>query len=232
MQTMEQPIEEGHTLPDTADDARWKKSGSVWVTAAKLLAIGALIIGILASRTGMLTMHMAGHIVVMNVAAPALAWLLRRSLPRAIGSYAITTHVFLATAVQLTVFFLWHSPPAMAASMNSAVIGFVMLAGLFAVSVWFWTCVFEAVRQDRMEVIAALLITGKLVCLVAVLLVFAPRLIYPGMAMQTAAIGDQQLAGLLMLSACPLTYVGASIYVVARWFSRLSSAPEIDARTG
>jgi putative membrane protein len=35
-------------------------------------------------------------------------------------------------------------------------------------------------------------------------------------------MADQQLAGLIMLTACPLTYVGASIVFVARWFANLS----------
>lgn len=230
METVEQPIDGQGTPAGAAANAHADKShpSSLWLAAAKLLAIGALIIGVLAVRTGMLTAHMAGHIIVMNLAAPAIAWLFRTRLASLAGGAHPARQLLLATLLQLAIFFLWHSPPAMAAAMHSAPLGLAMLAILFAVAVWFWTCIFETVRQDRMEAIAALLVTGKLVCLIAVLLVFAPRLIYPGMAMHTAAMGDQQLAGLLMLSACPLTYVGASIYVIARWFSRLSSQPASD----
>ncbi len=215
------PSTPGLPCPDSPENA----THPIWLAAAKLVVIGLLVMGALASRTGMLTAHMAGHIAVMNLLAPTVAWLFRHRFFRIGSGQAIGRKLLLATLTQLSVFFLWHSPPVMAISMQGAVTGFALLAGLLMVSVWFWACVFEAVRQNRMEVIAALLITGKLVCLIAVLLVFAPRLIYPGMGVPAAMMGDQQLAGLLMLSACPLTYVGASIYVVARWFTRLSSPP-------
>ena len=133
----------------------------------------------------------------------------------------------MATGLQLVIFFLWHSPPAMAISMQSGLIRLIMLFTLLAASIWFWTVVFEAAARNRFEAVGALLVTGKLVCLVAVLMVFAPRFLYPGMAagspLNAAMMGDQQLAGLLMLSACPLTYVGASVFFVAKWLSQLGA---------
>jgi putative membrane protein len=59
--------------------------------------------------------------------------------------------------------------------------------------------------------VLALLLTGKLTCLLAVLLVFAPRALYPH-----AALADQQFAGLLMLAACPLSYLGAALVITLR----------------
>lgn len=63
----------------------------------------------------------------------------------------------------------------------------------------------------------------------AVLLIFAPRVLY-GMASIDMAIelGDQQLAGLLMVTVCPLTYVLAAVMLISRWFLTLSD-PQHDA---
>jgi putative membrane protein len=175
----------------------------------------------------MLTIHMSAHIAAMNVVAPMLGWLIHRRAPLSGGRNAVLRPLILATTLQLGLFFIWHSPPAMTVSMDSAGLRLLMLVTLLGAATWFWACVYKAVARNRMEVIAALLLTGKLVCLIAVLLVFAPRLIYPGMVVHAVSLDDQQMAGLLMLSACPLTYVGASIYIVARWFNRLAAtAPE------
>lgn len=179
---------------------------------------------------GMLTAHMAGHIVLMSVAAPLCAWLLERRFGMP-GPWASTgSALLLATATQLLVFFVWHSPPAMALSMHSLPARVLMLALLFMSAVWFWTCIIAAIRQEKVIAVAALLLTGKLVCLVAALLVFAPRLLYQQLGTQHGGLlADQQLAGLIMLSACPLTYIGASVLLVACWFSGLSSSP-VEAR--
>jgi putative membrane protein len=74
----------------------------------------------------------------------------------------------------------------------------------------------------------ALLITGKLFCLLAALLVFSPRVLYPdALAAHRHApvaadlLSDQHLAGLLMLVLCPLTYVLAGVLIAERWLREL-----------
>lgn len=210
--------------PTVASAAQPSRPGRLLFIAKAALVTG-LAGCIAAANGGSLTLHMTGHIIAMNVAAPAAAWLFLGARHKT-GSKGGLHRLLIATALQLFVFFLWHSPPAMALSMQSPVARLGMLFTLFAVSSWFWSVIFEAVARNRFEAVGALLLTGKLVCLIAVLFVFAPRFLYPGMghggAMHMAMMGDQQLAGLLMLSACPLTYVGACIYIVATWLSRLS----------
>ena len=91
---------------------------------------------------------------------------------------------------------------------------------LLTTSVWFWSEVMAESRASSPNAIPVLLLTGKIVCLVAVLMVFAPRILYPG---HTAhGLADQQLAGLIMLSVCPLTYIGAAVILTSRWFANLS----------
>jgi putative membrane protein len=83
----------------------------------------------------------------------------------------------------------------------------------------------------RWLAMGALLITGKLFCLLGVLLVFTPRLIYPELASvrDAAALSDQQLAGLTMIVACPASYVLAGIVIAWRWLHELGAA---EARFG
>ena len=71
--------------------------------------------------------------------------------------------------------------------------------------------------------------TAKLFCLLGALLVLAPRPIYaahsgphhPVVPSGLTALEDQQLAGLLMLAACALTYVAAGAIIAARWLREL-----------
>jgi len=45
-------------------------------------------------------------------------------------------------------------------------------------------------------------------------------------------LADQQMAGLLMLVACPLTYVLAAIVIAARWTLRMDTAQGWTPRNG
>jgi putative membrane protein len=167
---------------------------------------------------GHLAAQMLTHILLMSAAAPLLAFAARRYLPLRRVRLIVP-----ATVVQVAVLWAWHSPPALDAAMRSGVLHTVMLLSLLAAAFWFWSAIFDA-RERRWRAILALLVTGKLFCLLGVLLVFAPRALYAGLASGHAgALADQQLAGLLMLIACPATYVAAGVIVAARWLGRIES---------
>lgn len=165
---------------------------------------------------------MATHIIAMNVVAPLAVWILppaRRWAAR--FSFGIAT----ATIVQLAVLWGWHMPQAMRAAASHPAFGMAMHVSLFLSALLFWATVFEQHVQTPWRPIAALLVTGKLFCLLGVLLVFAPRTLYMPMAGDAAANGgqalaDQHLAGLLMIVACPLSYVLGSVIIVRRWIVR------------
>ena len=177
-----------------------------------------------------LAAHMAIHIATMNVVAPAAICIFRH--------YAATSPkigqppwLAAATSTQLAALWFWHAPGAMQFAMTTTGGHLLMQASLLFSALWFWHCVFGAARWRS---ILALLITAKLFCLLGVLLAFAPRAIYPILhAMEqhrmplAAAIADQQLAGLLMLIACPLTYLVAGVAITTRWilFVDAGSAP-------
>jgi putative membrane protein len=172
----------------------------------------------------MLTAHMAIHIAAMNMVAPIIILAARaasgpprRSAAGWIGS---------AAAAQLALLWGWHLPDAVALAASSSVVGILAHATLFASALIFWRTIVDAADDRPWMALASLLITGKVFCLLGVLLAFAQRPLYaeamPGMETQSL-LADQQSAGLLMLIACPLSYVIAAVVISARWMLELES---------
>ncbi len=169
--------------------------------------------------------HMAVHILAMNVAAP-LAVVAAKSLLPERAQRSAYRRIGTASVLQLAVLWGWHTPPALQFALASPGGSLAMQLSLLAAALWFWLCVVSAAGESPWRAVLALLITGKLFCLLGALLTFAPRLLYPGLAGGhapaasipiEAALADQHLAGLLMLVACPLTYVLAGIVIAAHW---------------
>jgi putative membrane protein len=172
------------------------------------------------------TAHMAAHLAIMNVAAPivAIAWSMHRR-----GGAVSVRQAPSATAVQLSLLWGWHAPPVLAwASANPLALG-AMHVSLALAALWFWTSIVSAARRSPAWPLACLLVTAKLFCLFAVLLVLSPRPLYHGHGAgpHSAAplMADQQLAGLIMLVACPVFYLLAATLIVARWLGRIERRP-------
>ena len=151
---------------------------------------------------------MAMHIAFMNVVAPVVAIaLVKRLRP-------LTNAVFWSVAtLQIGMLWFWHLPAVQAATTSSS--GALLMHGsLFTVALLFWTGVLQMRSPGRWQAILGLIITGKLSCLLAALLIFSPRFLYTSHHHATS-IEDQQLAGLLMITACPVSYVLAGIVIAA-----------------
>jgi putative membrane protein len=58
-----------------------------------------------------------------------------------------------------------------------------------------------------------------------VLLTFSPRALYVASSHAGHRLDDQQLAGLLMITACPLSYLVAAVVIVARFVTNPSRLP-------
>lgn len=201
--------------------ANWQVAA---LTAALVLA--GLIAGHLAGmamNTGPLSSHMAQHIVVMNLVAPIAALLLLQA-PRSKRVHHLdrqwpNSALVWAVVAQVGALWTWHLPVVFTAAKSSPVLLAAMHLSLLAVALFFWVCIFSVQGNGRWKPIVALLVTGKLFCLLGALLIFAPRPLYA--LSQGASLGDQQLAGLLMIAACPLTYVVAGVVIAARWLADL-----------
>jgi putative membrane protein len=162
---------------------------------------------------------MAQHIVLMNVLAPFLALAIHRLMP------AWSARLLMAaTGVQLGLLWFWHAPFLLPQAMHSPLLQAAMQATLFAGAVWFWGAVINAAGAGAWRAIVALLVTSKLFCLLGVLLTFAPRALYSSHS-HAASLEDQQLAGLLMLIACPATYLLAAVILAGRWLNSLDAKP-------
>lgn len=200
-------------------------------TLALLIGLAAALCGALLLATsaqsdlGHLSRHMAAHIILMNALAPLAALLLVcRDMIRASTSGELAA----AVVLQVALLWAWHSPLGVAAAHESFALLVIAHASLLASALWFWLAVFSQVKAARWRAMAALLLTGKLFCLLGALLTFAPRPLFSQHAhlhlhdgWQGAALADQQLAGLMMLAACPATYVLAGVVIAARWLNEL-----------
>lgn len=193
-----------------------------------LLAAAALSAGFpsaVASSTPLLH-HMLLHILAMNVVAPLVAFALAGD-----GSLAaryLGGGKTLAAAATLQIALLWgmHAPRVLESSMSDDALGFVILLALLVSAAAFWASVLAQRHVRRWRAVVALLLTGKLFCLLAALLVFSPRLLYPGFEHAAGHAGapslsDQQLAGLVMIAICPLIYLGVAVWISASWLRQL-----------
>jgi putative membrane protein len=196
------------------------------------LAVGLASLLLLATRPAgalmplpPLTHHMGGHILLMNLGAPLLALLLAGT-----GAAVVRSGRALAVASFAQIGILWaaHIPSVLDATMRFPALGAASGVLLFVSALFFWACVLAQQGRDRWRGLLALLLTGKLFCLLAALLVLAPRSLYPavpahGHLPTHSALADQQLAGLLMIAICPLTYLVAAVIIAARWLRELES---------
>jgi putative membrane protein len=193
------------------------------VSAACVLATGILVLS--QSDIGPLTLQMAQHLFVMNVAAPLAAVFFTARLP---GATAGAAGFWIVALAQISILWLWHWPAVQTAAASSFALHLLLSAVLGAAALAFWTLVLEAAHHGRWHAILALLVTGKLACLLGVLMIFAPRDLYglPGLLFPLCSTGpstlqDQQLAGLLMITACPLSYLVAGVVFAAQMLARL-----------
>lgn len=190
------------------------------------LAVLALLTLCYVEIAGAFSRHMIIHIALMTVAAPVLASLLLKLRYSSIKPASVST-LFTVVTLQAALLFAWHSPPGIGLAMAGHAGTLLMQVTLLCSALWFWLTVFNQTGEHLWRAVIALLLTGKLFCLIAVLLIFAPRVLY---GMTTAnmpmaiELADQQLAGLLMVTVCPITYVLAAVVLISRWFQTLSDS--------
>ncbi|MGZ4975582.1 MAG: cytochrome c oxidase assembly protein [Methylobacter sp.] len=170
---------------------------------------------------GAFSRHMLIHISLMTVIAPVLASLLLKLRYSSAQPAGVAT-LFAVIILQTALLFAWHSPAGIGLAMTGYSGALLMQASLFFAALWFWQTIFSQTGEHVWRAVIALLLTGKLFCLIAILLVFAPRALYAMAASgMIVDLADQQLAGLLMVTVCPITYVLAAVVLISRWFQAL-----------
>jgi putative membrane protein len=164
--------------------------------------------------------HMVIHIALMNLLAPVLAIVAAARLQRAGAKPA---GLWLAAATQVGLLWGSHLPAIHDLAMQHSVLRLAVHGMLLASALWFWLSVLTLEHRQGWHGLLALVLTGKLVCLLAALLVFAPRALYsgvhhhgPALLPSPNALDDQHLAGLIMLVACPASYLTAAVILAVR----------------
>jgi putative membrane protein len=202
-------------------------NGHRWLPAAGPAGTGSLLAAImiaLSPALGPLSAHMSTHIALMNVLAPSLALaLVLRNRQTGAGGWSLAA----STAIQIAVLWAVHAPPIFGLGLPA--LHLLLQALLFVTALGFWWTVLAQPPERTWCSLFTLLVTGKLFCLLGALLVFSPRALYPAVHAHaghagTAVMEDQQLAGMLMLVACPLSYVLAGIVIAARWLRWLDKS--------
>lgn len=192
-------------------------SGPILIGAA-VLAVSGLITASLV-ELGPLSLQMLQHLALMNIVAPLVALgLSRRGL-------CAPTSLLCAGFVQLVALWAWHAPAVQHLAASSSAAQVALMSVLAGAAIWFWSALTVA---SEWRTLIALLLTGKLACLLGALLIFAPRDLYnlDGLVLALCATGpsslaDQQLAGLLMITACPLSYLVTGVALAARMLARV-----------
>jgi putative membrane protein len=194
-------------------------------SAAAVLVAGASIL--LIYDLGDFSGHMMLHIASMNVVAPLLAgWAIIAS-----RRTAATRASWLWIAALLQIVLLWtsHSPAVHNLVVQPPALWLAMQGVLFLSAFLFWFALLTISAAARWHTIPALLLTGKLACLLAALLIFSPRALYgaadhlihaAGHSPGLRALDDQHLAGLLMITACPLSYLVAAVIITVQLIGR------------
>lgn len=200
------------------------------ISAGAVLLAGLPTIWLL--ELGPLSALMVQHLLVMNVLAPlaaaTLAWRLGPESDRARVLWG-------AGIAQIALLWAWHAPSVQRAASSAAALHLLLLCALTAAALLFWAVLLRAGAQSRWGGVAALLVTGKLACLLGGLMVFAPRELYglAGLAISIcrangpSTLADQQLAGLMMIAACPLSYVVAGVVMAAQMLLGLERRPSV-----
>lgn len=197
-------------------------------TALAIAVLAAGLSGLSLWSAGPLAHHMGIHILLMNAVAPLIAVAAAAERRRPAGWLGSGRALASTSVVQIALLWAAHVPAIVEATMASSMLGAILSAALASSAFLFWTSVLAQRGGKSWQALVALLFTGKIFCLLAALLVFAPRLLYPGVAAgdgsaAAGALADQQTAGLVMIAICPLTYVAAAIAITARWLGEIGS---------
>ncbi len=199
-------------------------------SASAVLVAGTAVL--LIYDLGHFSAHMMLHIASMNVVAPLLAaWAIARRPTRGLSA----SWLWVATLLQIVLLWAWHSPAVHSATAQSPALGVALHGVLLLAALLFWCTLLAISAATRWQTIPALLLTGKLACLLAALLIFAPRTLYDSAAHLVHATGhlpaldDQHLAGLLMITACPLSYLVAAVIITVQLIGgpQASAAPSV-----
>lgn len=226
--------------PRTGRRQRWRP---VALVVGVALTVSALLPPVDAVSDRRLATHMAQHMVLILLAAPALALgapgvPLLAGMPRRLRQRLVRwTHLLplallaapaTAWVLQVGLMWAWHLPAAFDAAERSEFLHAVEHA-CFLLPAWlFWWQLATASRRRLRGPVAVLYVVTAMLpgAALGALLTFAGAPLYPSQAMAATAAGvdplrDQQLAGLAMWIPMDLGYLAVAAGLFLHWFRRI-----------
>lgn len=199
-----------------------RRDGRLPSSAVAALFFIAFVSPLCALSSALFSARVIHHLLIMSIAAPLIAAALPRRRPAAGGS------LLAATLLQTLVLWLWHAPAPYAWALGSDAAYWLMEASLVGAAVVFWRRVGAA---PPLEAGAALLFAMMQMGLLGALITFAGAPLYAPHLATTAvwgltALGDQQLAGLIMWAPGAALYLLPLLVLIGR---ELGDAPKTGA---
>ncbi|MBI4497551.1 MAG: cytochrome c oxidase assembly protein [Chloroflexi bacterium] len=213
-----------------------------------LLALGiALVSPLDALGSSLLSAHMAQHLALVLLAAPALAlaapagpllWALPRSFRLGLTPWWSRSAVvgftgralrspLAAGALHAGLLWIWHLPRLYEGALQSELTHYLEHITLLGSALLFWQAIVLAglARRARAGVgILACFVVSLTGALLGALMAFSRTLWYPiydhhASAWSVSALADQQAAGLLMWGAGGIVYAAAALTLFGRWLT-------------
>jgi len=207
-----------------------------------LVLVLALVSPIHRWGTGLFSIHMVEHELVMAIAAPllalgrpgaAFAWALPASLRRVSPlllrrsglhvAWMGLTRPVTATLVHGVAIWAWHVPPLFDAAVTNVGLHRIQHVSFLGTGLLFW---WALMRCRNAGVAAAhLFVTMLHTSILGAIVALAPHVLYRLQTERAADWGmtplqDQQLAGLIMWIPAGLVYAGAAMLFFAAWVKR------------
>lgn len=176
--------------------------------------------------TGDFTAHMVAHVTVMALAAPLLAIALAGGAADPTRRWPWLGAPIAAMVAELVVVWGWHVPRLHDAARADAGLLVAEQASFLLVGLALWLSVLGGAERDtrprRAAGVAALLMTSMHMTLLGVLITLSPRALY----LCVAGLGDQQVAGMVMLFGGATSYLAGGLWLVHRLLQEPQGARE------
>jgi putative membrane protein len=169
--------------------------------------------------------HMIQHLVLISLAAPLLAMGRQPHLAHMVKRANISVPAWLrepapAALVLVAVLFLWHTPALYDAAVRNDQLHATEHLTLLAAAVWLWRTLLNGVR-DGASVLWLFLVTLPMTGLgVAMTIARTPWYRTYSHSSYTAALQDQQMAGVVMWSFGGLAAAVAGVAMFAVWLNQ------------
>jgi putative membrane protein len=203
--------------------------GALLVVAGAAAAVGLLLLPLAASDNGSLAVHMAEHLVLLDL-APVLVLLGlvlsgrgATRLPAPSRAAAVA-----ALAISLGLFGLWHAPAAFDTAAVHPALHAAEHLSLLAAGALAWGPLLGSRWTGRLDPFAALAFVGAVRLAQAVLgnvLLWSPGPLYTPYDDGPAALDDQRLAAALMMGEGTLVSVAVVVWLLARLMDGATAVP-------